>query len=238
MTHFLRYSILCILLAAFSPLIAQYRLDTTLSYSDFLRQCSEFSKRTTAQEVWVVHFWSSSNAPSLSLISSLRDMQRRYVGKPIRFIGISIDKNRDDWAKRLTQTDMPWEQVLVSRENDYAFLKRAFKHSSIPALFVVDPSAKIHLMGDIRALEDALVTESGLLPNRAYQKANDAPKPMPAGQQRPSGSDQWIQHTVRPGETLYGLARQYGVSVESIKSANSLGEMPVRTGETIRIKRK
>lgn len=235
----LRYSILgAWLLTACMSVVAQNKIDTTLSYSEFLRQCSEFSKKGNAQEIWVVHFWASYNAPALAQVATLRELQRRYSGKPMRFIGVSIDKNREDWVRRLQTTDMPWEQVLVSRENDYAFLKRAFKHGSIPAIFVVDPSAKIHLMPDMRTLEESLATESALLPNKPYRKGADAPKPMPAGQQRPSDGDRWIQHTVRPGETLYGLARQYGISVESIKSANNLTDASVHAGETIRIKRR
>lgn len=42
-------------------------------------------------------------------------------------------------------------------------------------------------------------------------------------------------HTVVAGETLFGIARRYGVTVDAIKSANTLTGDNVRIGQTLRI---
>jgi LysM repeat protein len=43
-------------------------------------------------------------------------------------------------------------------------------------------------------------------------------------------------HLVRRGETLRGLARQYGVSVQALREANGLSERdPIRAGHPLRI---
>ncbi len=42
-------------------------------------------------------------------------------------------------------------------------------------------------------------------------------------------------HTVRRGDTLYGLSRKYGRSVSSIKSANGLRSDLIRDGQRLKI---
>lgn len=42
-------------------------------------------------------------------------------------------------------------------------------------------------------------------------------------------------HTVGKGDTLYGLSRRYGTSVNSIKSANGLSSDLIRLGQKLRI---
>lgn len=42
-------------------------------------------------------------------------------------------------------------------------------------------------------------------------------------------------HTVKSSDTLYGIARKYGVSVERLKKANGLKSDKIRTGSTLTI---
>jgi membrane-bound lytic murein transglycosylase D len=51
--------------------------------------------------------------------------------------------------------------------------------------------------------------------------------PRPAGRAR--------RHTVAAGETLYGIARKYGVSVDAIRRANRLESDTVRPGQALTI---
>lgn len=44
-------------------------------------------------------------------------------------------------------------------------------------------------------------------------------------------------HTVKRGDTLYGIARRYGSSVAKIKSANGLRSDTIRPGMTLRVPR-
>jgi hypothetical protein len=135
---------------------------------------------------------------------------------------------------------MGWEQIIVQRENDYTFLKKAFKHNAIPAYFIVTRDSKVNHLRDLTELDVVLSTECSTLPNRPYQHLGGSvpPKPAPAGPTRPTGNEQWLLHTVKPGETLFGIARQYGVAVETIRAANDLPDNTIRTGMNLRIKRK
>ena len=44
---------------------------------------------------------------------------------------------------------------------------------------------------------------------------------------------QGIKHTVQPKETLYGIARHYGVSVESIRQTNKLSDNNLKVGQVL-----
>ena len=44
-----------------------------------------------------------------------------------------------------------------------------------------------------------------------------------------------ITHRVQPGESLTGLARRYGVSIEEIRRWNKLADNTLKSGATVRI---
>ncbi|MBB5350752.1 LysM repeat protein [Haloferula luteola] len=70
----------------------------------------------------------------------------------------------------------------------------------------------------------------------AYEEAavTPAPAPIPAA---PTPSASLSSHTVVKGDTLWGISRKYGVTVDAIRSANGMaaGDTNVRLGQTISI---
>lgn len=52
---------------------------------------------------------------------------------------------------------------------------------------------------------------------------------------RSSGGGGSKNHTVSKGDTLYGLARRYGTSVNAIKNANGLNSDLIRLGQKLKI---
>lgn len=51
-------------------------------------------------------------------------------------------------------------------------------------------------------------------------------------------SARFIQHKVKPQETLFGLARQYAIPVSEIEKNNELGDRQIQIGQTLLIPRK
>jgi LysM repeat protein len=70
------------------------------------------------------------------------------------------------------------------------------------------------------------------------------PKPRPVVKPKPKPKrkpvvvkPKTIRHTVKDGDTLYGLARKYGTSVSAIQKINGLKGTLIRTGRSYVIPR-
>lgn len=61
------------------------------------------------------------------------------------------------------------------------------------------------------------------------------PKPKPKPQPKPQPKVTY--HTVRKGDTLYGLAKRYGTTVGKIQSANGISGSMIRIGQKLKIPR-
>ncbi|HLL82620.1 MAG TPA: LysM peptidoglycan-binding domain-containing protein, partial [Longimicrobium sp.] len=70
---------------------------------------------------------------------------------------------------------------------------------------------------------------TGTTPARPAPATPERPAAAPA---RPAAARRRT-HTVAAGETLFGLARRYGVSTEAIRRANDLASDQLRAGQTI-----
>lgn len=247
------------LLAIFSgsvQLFAQdYSPDVSLTYPVFLDQCINF-KDQPQKQAWVVFFWASWNSKSLYEISTLQSLHQTYQGKPVRFVSVSVDKIRSKWEKVLksSSTRMPWEHLLIEREDDLNFLKRAFPHKSMPGMFVVKPDGMIHQAINSNELTDLLQEATSSLPNKPLQASNTSSAPSgsssapasvpiadnssnPATSVPPASSSSWATHTVKSGETLFSLYRKYQVPVSEIKRVNGLTSNNIRIGQVLKIKR-
>ena len=59
---------------------------------------------------------------------------------------------------------------------------------------------------------------------------------LAAEKNRSSEESTAVYHTVRQGDTLWGIARQYGASIQRIKSLNDLRSNNLRPGQRIRVR--
>ena len=249
--------VLFTLIATFSwqvPCFAQYEPDTSLNYESFLGQCMEFSD-ASREEVWVVNFWATWNSASLAMLPQLKTAKLRYVNKPVRFISVSVDKSRRVWESQLNYYQLPWENMFLPREADYTFLKRAFKHNSLPATFIVNPQGNIRRVRDMDEFYMLMDNQTRVLPNAPYNGFTSAVVP-PSTNAEPSSPDTpapttnepststeglltqdgWVVHKVTAGETLYSLYRKYGVKVDLIKTRNGMRSNTITVGQLVKIR--
>jgi LysM repeat protein len=66
----------------------------------------------------------------------------------------------------------------------------------------------------------------------AYEDTGTAPAPPPSAPAPTAGPR---SHTVVSGDTLWGLSRKYGVSIDAIKTANGMTSDTVVLGTTLNI---
>jgi len=60
------------------------------------------------------------------------------------------------------------------------------------------------------------------------------PKAKPLTPSKPAASAEKKYHTVQKGETLYGISKKYGISVEELRKLNNLSKDPsLRTGQKL-----
>jgi len=204
-----------------------YEPDTTLEYTTFLRQCREFTTRS-AEEYWVVNFWASYNTPSLYVLPKLKEVYDLYQGKDIRFISISVDRNQQSWENALMREKLPWEQLRLPGDSEYGYLRRAFKHRSFPAIFLVHLDGRIERVVDVKELKLILKNQTSLSPNSG----------LGADQGDPFQGDgllDYVEHKVRRGETLYSLQRQYDVKWQKIMEFNKLSSTQIKEGQILKI---
>jgi len=81
---------------------------------------------------------------------------------------------------------------------------------------------------------DTSVVSKGATPASSTGAAS--PDPGPATAQPPgTGTGAAATHTVKPGETLFAIARLYGSNVEAMKQANDMTGDQVRAGQVLKV---
>ena len=80
-----------------------------------------------------------------------------------------------------------------------------------------------------------LIARSPTGPPASPRPQASSPKPTPKIKPKPKASSR--RHVVTRKDTLYGLSRRYGVSVNAIKKANGLRGSTIITGRTLKIPR-
>lgn len=72
---------------------------------------------------------------------------------------------------------------------------------------------------------------------RATPSPAPVSKPKPAPKPKPKPKPSTRYHTVRKGDTLYGLSKRYGTTVSKIQKANGVSGSVIRIGQRLKIPR-
>lgn len=84
-----------------------------------------------------------------------------------------------------------------------------------------------------------VVAQNNPAPQPAVTQVAPKPTPtvVPKPKPKPKPKPQVTYHTVRKGDTLYGLAKKYGTTVGKIQSANGISGSVIRIGQRLKIPR-
>ena len=106
----------------------------------------------------VIDFWAFNTTSILEKEKKL-ELYNKYFSKGLKFVGVSLDTNREGWRKSLEETGPPWLQLIDIKgrrgtvASDYLILGLPFK-------FLLDPSgmiiAKVKTAEDLEVELDAI----------------------------------------------------------------------------------
>lgn len=132
--------------------------DLSISMEDFQKQALQPKK-----EVWVVDFWASWCRPCIESIPHLKELNEKYSGQNVRFLSVSWDEDRMNWARAVAHFNLSWNMLLVDGTNAslVTWLETKFPHKGIPTAFVISPSGKLKRVNDVYLLEKYILKAKG-----------------------------------------------------------------------------
>ena len=135
-------------------------------------------------KVVLLDFWGTWCPPCRESVPILRNLNKKYTGKPFQLVGVSSDEDEDVWRTYIDAQHMNWSEY-IDLSGD---VQQAFKIQSFPTYIVLDKDGVVRYrqsgVGDSTQgdLEDAI--------NKALKRNSDpallaaataAPPPAPAG---------------------------------------------------------
>jgi thiol-disulfide isomerase/thioredoxin len=91
-----------------------------------------------------IDVWATWCAPCKAELPFLMALEKKYSGKNIQFVSISVDKTKDagNWKKFVADNDLMGWQVMADRDFSSAFITD-FNITSIPRFILIDPAGRI-----------------------------------------------------------------------------------------------
>ena len=130
--------------------------------------------------------------------------------------------------------------ILISScslDPEYREWKKKQKSAAEPAMGTTNPYGVPQASGDAGSYNPQAPGAAPYqpLPGVAQPAAPVTPAPYPAPAAPTAPAAGGVSHTVVAGDSLWGLARKYGTTIEAIQAANALTTTSIRTGQTLTI---
>ena len=95
----------------------------------------------TATKLNMLVFWASWCSPCRKEIPLLKYLYKKYAGRGLNIVSISIDEYNDRWKLALEQENMSWPQLIISKEKMQE-TKEVFSFTTIPLVIFTDSSGR------------------------------------------------------------------------------------------------
>ena len=91
-----------------------------------------------------INVWATWSAPCTSEIPFLKEVEKKYDGKNIAFVSISVDKtaDHDKWGKMIEEKELPGIQLFAENSWQSDFIQD-YLIKGIPRFILIDPEGNI-----------------------------------------------------------------------------------------------
>jgi thiol-disulfide isomerase/thioredoxin len=120
-----------------NPLRARAPFAPDFSFSTYQRQ--DVSNASLRGKVVLVDFWGTWCPPCRESVPALRNLNKKYVGKPFQLVSVSSDDDEDVWKTFIKAEHMDWLQYIDLPGE----VLHAFKVDSFPTFVVLDKDGVI-----------------------------------------------------------------------------------------------
>jgi len=94
----------------------------------------QISNASLRGKVVLMDFWGTWCPPCRESVPILRDLNKKYSGKPFQLVGVSSDDDEDVWKTFIQAQHMDWPDYIDLSEE----VQKAFKIDSFPTFIVLD----------------------------------------------------------------------------------------------------
>lgn len=94
-------------------------------------------------QVVLVHFWASTNLPSLAEIPQLKDYATQYRDQGFRIVGVTLDQDRAVAEAVVAKEQIPWPSLFPSAEDATASLVERYGVDQLPVSFLIDQQGQV-----------------------------------------------------------------------------------------------
>jgi thiol-disulfide isomerase/thioredoxin len=103
----------------------------------------EITNETFMGKYLLIDFWASWCAPCREETPYLLNAYKKFAGKGLKIISISVDVNKQSWEDAIKKDKLPWIQACNLEDPDSNKISRDFGITFIPANFLIDKEGKI-----------------------------------------------------------------------------------------------
>ncbi len=94
----------------------------------------------------LIDFWAAWCRPCRQENPNVKRVYAAYADKGFEILGVSLDRQKNDWVKAIEKDDLPWLHVSDLQYYNSA-AARLYEINAIPATYLVDPEGKIVAKG-------------------------------------------------------------------------------------------